>query len=61
MRTRTILLAALGALLLGGGVWYSGLDKETRGLLAALPTDRDVLSWGQGQREAAFRVPPSQR
>jgi CubicO group peptidase (beta-lactamase class C family) len=56
MRPRTILLAALGALLLGGGVWYSGLDKETRGLLAALPTDRDVLSWGQGQREAAFRA-----
>lgn len=56
MRLRTITLAALAVLLLAGGLWYAGLDKETRGLLAALPTDRDVLSWSQGQREAAFRA-----
>jgi CubicO group peptidase (beta-lactamase class C family) len=60
MRTRNIILAALGAIVLAtlaaGAVWYSGLDKETRGLLAALPTDRDVLSWKQDQREAAFRA-----
>jgi CubicO group peptidase (beta-lactamase class C family) len=56
MKPRNIILAVLGLLLLGGGVWYSGLDKETRGLLAALPTDRDVLGWGQSQREAAFRA-----
>ncbi len=60
MRTQNIILAALGALVVGalaaGAVWYSGLDKETRGLLAALPTDRDVLSWKQDQREAAFRA-----
>jgi CubicO group peptidase (beta-lactamase class C family) len=56
MRTRHVLLGLLAALLAAGGVWYTSLDKETRGLLAALPTDRDVLSWKQGQREAAFRA-----
>ncbi|NBU24770.1 MAG: class C beta-lactamase-related serine hydrolase [Gammaproteobacteria bacterium] len=55
-RTGRLALAVLGLLLLGGGVWYSTLDKETRGLLASLPTGRDVLSWKQGQREAAFRA-----
>ena len=32
------------------------MDPETRGLLAEFPTDRDVLSWSQSQREAAFRA-----
>ncbi|HEY8049487.1 MAG TPA: serine hydrolase domain-containing protein, partial [Ramlibacter sp.] len=35
--------------------WFS-LDKETRGLLATLPTNRDVLFWSQPQRDAAFRA-----
>ena len=35
--------------------WFS-LDKETRGLLATLPTNRDVLFWTQPQRDAAFRA-----
>ena len=35
--------------------WFS-LDKETRGFLAALPTNRDVLFWSQSQRDAAFRA-----
>jgi CubicO group peptidase (beta-lactamase class C family) len=35
--------------------WFS-LDKETRGLLATLPTNRDVLFWSQAQRDAAFRA-----
>ena len=56
MRTRNIVLALLAALVVAGGAWYASLDKETRGLLAALPTDRDVLSWKQDQREAAFRA-----
>lgn len=56
MRTRTIAVAALGALALSGGLWFASLDQETRGLLAALPTDRDVLSWRQNQRDAAFRA-----
>ena len=56
MRTRHLVLATLAAVLAAGGAWYASLDKETRGLLAALPTDRDVLSWQQSQREAAFRA-----
>ena len=56
MRKRTIALAGLGALVLAGGIWFARLDKETRGLLAALPTDRDVLSWRVNQRDAAFRA-----
>ena len=39
-----------------GGGWYASLDKETRGLIAAMPTDRDVLSWKLEQRDAAFRA-----
>ncbi|MCO5120470.1 MAG: beta-lactamase family protein [Burkholderiaceae bacterium] len=35
--------------------WFS-LDKETRGLLATLPTNADVLFWNQAQRDAAFRA-----
>ena len=50
---------ALGALvvLAGGGTagWFS-LDKETRGILAHFPTDRDVLFWKESQRDAAFRA-----
>jgi CubicO group peptidase (beta-lactamase class C family) len=56
MRIRTIALAALGALMLGGGLWFSSLDRETRGLLATLPTNGDVLSWRLIQRDAAFRA-----
>jgi len=56
MRLRTLVLGALSALIIAGGLWFTSLDKETRGLLTALPTDRDVLSWEQAQREAAFRA-----
>jgi CubicO group peptidase (beta-lactamase class C family) len=56
MRKRTIALGLALAALAGGGLWYSSLDPETRGLIAALPTDRDVLSWSIPQRDAAFRA-----
>jgi CubicO group peptidase (beta-lactamase class C family) len=55
MRTRNVLLL-LAAVLVAGGLWFATLDKETRGLLAVLPTNADVLSWRQDQREAAFRA-----
>ncbi len=47
------LLAAIG--LAGVAGWFS-LDRETRGLLATLPTNRDLLFWSQSQRDAAFRA-----
>ncbi len=56
MRKRTAILGALAAVTVAGGGWYASLDKETRGLLAAMPTDRDVLMWKQDQRDAAFRA-----
>ncbi|MFM7395773.1 MAG: serine hydrolase domain-containing protein [Gammaproteobacteria bacterium] len=56
MRALKISLFVIGILALGGGWWFSNLDKETRGLLAALPTNSDVLSWKQDQRHAAFRA-----
>ncbi len=39
----------------GVGGWFS-LDKETRGLLATVPTNTDLLFWTQPQRDAAFRA-----
>ncbi len=56
MRKRTIALGTVGAVLLAGGVWYASLDQETRGVLAAMPTNADVLAWSQDQRDAAFRA-----
>jgi CubicO group peptidase (beta-lactamase class C family) len=56
MRTRSILLSVSAILIIGGLAWFVSLDKETRGLLGALPTDTDVLSWDQDQRYAAFRA-----
>ncbi len=46
-------LLALGVA--GVGTWFS-LDKETRALLATVPTNRDLLFWNQAQRDAAFRA-----
>lgn len=56
MRKRTIALGAIALALAGGGTWYASLDRETRGLIAAMPTDRDVLAWKLDQRDAAFRA-----
>lgn len=56
MKKRSIAFAAIAAVLVAGGGYYASLDKETRGLLAAMPTDRDVLMWKQDQRDAAFRA-----
>ncbi len=56
MKIRTIALGLVGAVLVAGGGWYASLDGETRGLLAAMPTNRDVLMWSQDQRKAAFRA-----
>lgn len=56
MRIRTIVSILLGALAITGGAWFLSLDKETRGLLGALPTNTDVLSWELDQRDAAFRA-----
>ncbi len=37
------------------GIAYFSVGKDTRNLLANLPTDRNVLFWSIPQRDAAFR------
>ena len=56
MKIRKIAFGLLAVLVVAAlAAWFS-LDKETRGLLATLPTNRDVLFWNQAQRDAAFRA-----
>jgi CubicO group peptidase (beta-lactamase class C family) len=56
MKLRKVAFGLLAALVVAGGVGWFSLDKETRGLLATLPTNRDLLFWNQPQRDAAFRA-----
>ena len=56
MKFRKIALGLLVAVGVAGTAGWSSLDKETRGLLAALPTNRDLLFWSEKQRDAAFRA-----
>ncbi|MFN3516143.1 MAG: serine hydrolase domain-containing protein [Novosphingobium sp.] len=56
MRKVTIALGALALIAAAAGGWYASQDRETRELIAHLPTDRDVLMWKQDQRDAAFRA-----
>jgi len=48
--------AVLVSLAVLASIGWASLDKETRGLLATLPTNRDLLFWKQDQRDAAFRA-----
>ncbi|MEJ8813355.1 serine hydrolase [Variovorax ureilyticus] len=56
MKLGKVVLGALAAAVVAGAAGWFSLDKETRGLLATLPTNRDVLFWSQSQRDAAFRA-----
>jgi CubicO group peptidase (beta-lactamase class C family) len=56
MKLKKIALGSLAAVVLAGTVAWFSLDKETRGLLSTLPTNRDILFWSQPQRDAAFRA-----
>lgn len=56
MKLRKIALGSLVVAVLAATAGWFSLDKETRGLLATLPTNRDVLFWSQPQRDAAFRA-----
>jgi CubicO group peptidase (beta-lactamase class C family) len=55
-RFKTFALATLAVLAVAGTAGWFSLDKETRGLLATVPTNRDLLFWSQPQRDAAFRA-----
>ena len=56
MRIRRFALGLLAVLAVAGTAGWFSLDKETRGLLATLPTNRDLLFWSEPQRDAAFRA-----
>ncbi len=56
MKIKKIAFGLLAALVVAGTAGWISLDKETRALLATLPTNRDVLFWTQAQRDAAFRA-----
>ena len=56
MKLKKIALASLAAIALAGTADWFSLDKETRGLLATVPTNRDLLFWSLPQRDAAFRA-----
>jgi CubicO group peptidase (beta-lactamase class C family) len=56
MKFKRIFVGFLVAAVAAGAAKWSTLDKETRGFLAAFPTNRDVLFWSQAQRDAAFRA-----
>ncbi|MDP3822122.1 MAG: serine hydrolase [Burkholderiales bacterium] len=56
MKVRKVALGLLLVLAVAGTAGWFGLDKETRGLLATLPTNRDLLFWSEPQRDAAFRA-----
>ncbi len=56
MKLNRIAVGLLAALAVAGTAGWFSLDKETRGLIATLPTDRDLLFWSERQRDAAFRA-----
>jgi CubicO group peptidase (beta-lactamase class C family) len=56
MKIRNMALGALAVVMAAGIAGWFSLDRETRGLIATLPTNRDLLFWNQSQRDAAFRA-----
>ncbi len=56
MKLKKIALGLVAVLAVAGAAGWFSLDKETRALLATLPTHRDLLFWSQSQRDAAFRA-----
>ena len=56
MKLKKIALGGLLALAVAGTAGWLSLDKETRGLLKTVPTNRDLLFWSVPQRDAAFRA-----
>ena len=53
---KRLLLSLIAIIVIAGAIGWFSLDKETRGLIATFPTNRDLLFWSQKQRDAAFRA-----
>jgi CubicO group peptidase (beta-lactamase class C family) len=50
------IIGILAVIAAGLGIAYFSADKNTRNLIANIPTDRNVLFWSIPQRDAAFRA-----
>ena len=53
---RKWIIGILLVLVAAGGIFWLTADKDTRGLILHLPTDKDVLFWSTEQRDATFRA-----
>jgi CubicO group peptidase (beta-lactamase class C family) len=53
---RKWILGAVGLAAVAGGTFWATADKDMRGLIASMPTDRNVLFWSLSERDAAFRA-----
>ncbi len=53
---RKWIIGILAVLVAAGTIFWLTADRELRGLISHLPTNRDVLFWSIPQRDAAFRA-----
>ena len=50
------IIGILVVLAAAGGIFWTTTDKDMRGVILHLPTDRNVLFWSIPQRDATFRA-----
>jgi len=53
---RKWIIGILVVLAAAGGIFWATADKDMRGLITHMPTDKNVLFWSIPQRDAAFRA-----
>ena len=53
---RKWIIGILVVLVAAGGIFWLTTDKDMRGLLLNMPTNKDVLFWSTKQRDATFRA-----
>ncbi len=53
---RKWIIGILIVLVAAGGIFWATTDKDMRGVISNLPTNKDVLFWSIPQRDAAFRA-----
>ena len=53
---RKWIIGILVVLVAAGGIFWAMADKDMRGVISNLPTNKDVLFWSIPQRDAAFRA-----
>jgi len=53
---RKWIIGILVVLVAAGGIFWAALDKDMRGLLLNMPTNKDALFWSTNQRDATFRA-----